>query len=230
MTNEELILQKLENLENQLEPMLKFGNNMRELKEDLVPLQNHAFQLMLNELQEVEAGFQLEDLFQLIKQVMRGTKNFIFLLRQMESMIEFVKDLEPLLKAAVPEVIERLDGLERRGVFRMYTAMLDVRAKVADAYTPEDIDQIGDSLVALLGLAKKLSDPKAQAFLEKMADVPVKANLSEAKKIGPFGLASAGFNDEVQQGLGVMIELTKAMGHLKGNGQSSDSEQPAETE
>ena len=92
MTNEELILQKLENLENQLEPMLKFGNNMRELKEDLVPLQNHAFQLMLNELQEVEAGFQLEDLFQLIKQVMRGTKNFIFLLRQMESMIEFVKD------------------------------------------------------------------------------------------------------------------------------------------
>jgi len=230
MTNEELILQKLENLENQLEPMLKFGNNMRELKEDLVPLQNQAFQLLLNELQEVEAGFQLEDLFLLIKQVMRGTKNFIFVLRQMESMIEFVKDLEPLLKAAVPEVIERLDKLERRGVFRMYTAMLDVRAKVADAYTPEDIDQIGDSLVALLGLAKKLSDPKAQAFLEKMADVPVKANLSEAKKIGPFGLASAGFNDEVQQGLGVMIELTKAMGHLKGNGQSADPEQPVETE
>jgi hypothetical protein len=40
-------------------------------------------------------------------------------------------------------------------------------------------------------------------------------------------MLSAGFNDEVKDGLGVMMELTKAMGKLKDNGTSNPtSDQP----
>ena len=226
MTNEERILKKLEDIESQLQPMVSMGRSLKELGDDLRPLQNQAFQLMIDELQEVEAGFQLEDLFILIKQMLRSMRSFIFVLRQMESIIEFTRDLEPLLKNAVPHVIEHLDELERKGVFRMFLAMMDVRAKVAAAYTPEDIDQIGDGLVALLGLAKKMSDPRALDFLEKAAALPARVNLSAARKTGVCGLAAAGFNDEIKQGLGVLLELTKALGQLKPNGQPNPNQQP----
>lgn len=225
MTNEERILQKLEEIESQIEPMVSMGRSLKELGDDLRPLQNQAFQLMIEELQEVEAGFQLEDLFILVKQSMRSMRSFIFMLQQMESIIEFVKDLEPLLKNAVPHVIEHLDELERKGVFRMFMAMMDVRAKVAAAYTPEDIDQIGDGLVALLGLAKKMSDPRALEFLERAAALPARVDLSAAGKPGVFGLAAAGFNAEIKQGLGVVLELTKALGQLKPNGQPDTTQQ-----
>jgi len=215
MTNEELILEKLERLETQIQPLIKTSEKFTELKNDMIPIGNHATALLINELTEVEAGFQLENFMSLTKEAMRNTENFIFALKQMASIIEFVKDLEPLLKSAVPQVINYLDELEQKGVFRIIKATVDLRTKVAAAYTGEDIEVMGDVLVALLGLAKSLSDPKAIELLEKLSQIPSKVELENAKSIGVFGLASAGFNPEIGKGLGVLMELTKAMGKIQ---------------
>ena len=214
MTNEELILEKLERLETQIQPLIKTSEKFTELKNDLIPIGNHATALLINELTEVEAGFQLESFMALTKEAMRNTENFIFALKQMASIIEFLKDLEPLLKSAVPQIIHYLNDLEQKGVFRMIKATVDLRTKVAAAYTGEDIDVMGDGLVAALGLAKSLSDPKAIALLEKLSQIPANVDLENAKSVGVFGLASAGFNPEIGKGLGILMELTKAMGKI----------------
>ncbi|MBW2368236.1 MAG: DUF1641 domain-containing protein [Deltaproteobacteria bacterium] len=224
MTNEELILQRLDSLESQISPLVKSATELKELKDDIIPLGNTAVQLLIQELQEVEAGFQLEDLFLLIKQVMRNTRNFSFALRQMENIIEFVTDLEPLLKSAVPLMIDHLDTLERKGVFRILQATLDVRAKVAEAYTAEDIDKIGDGAVAMMALAKKMGDPNTLGFLEKAIDMLPEIKLEKTKKVGPLGLVSAGFNSEIKQGLGVLMQLTKALGKLSNGNDASDGD------
>jgi uncharacterized protein YjgD (DUF1641 family) len=218
MTNEELILQRLDSLEAKIDPIIKQGNKWGEFADDLMPLQHHAVNLFIEHLQDIEAGFQLEDLFELIKQSARSIRNLMFALKAMNNVIEFVTDIEPLLKSAVPKAIEHLDELERKGVFRIVKAMMDVRAKVAAEYDGEDIEQISDGLVAMLRLGKKMSDPNTLAFLEKMTSIPAAVDLDNAKKIGVFGMLSAGFNGEVKEGLGVMIALTKAMGKIKHNG------------
>ncbi len=218
MTNEELILQRLDALEAKIDPIIKQAHKWGEFADDLVPLQHHAVNLFIEHLQDIEAGFQLEDLFELIKHSARSIKNLMFALKAMDNIIEFVNDVEPLLKSAVPKAIEHLDELERKGVFRIIKAMMDVRAKVAAEYDGEDIEQISDGLVAMLRLGKKMSDPNTLAFLEKMTSVPAAVDLNNAKKIGIFGMLSAGFNGEVKEGLGVMIALTKAMGKIKHNG------------
>ncbi len=222
MTNEELILEKLERLETQIQPLIKTSEKFAELKNDLIPLSNHATALLINELTEVEAGFQLEDFVSLTKEAMRNTRNFTFALKQMASMIEFVKDLEPLLKSAVPQTIQYLNELEQKGVFRIIKATVDLRTKVAASYTAEDIDIMGDGIVALLGLAKSLSDPKAIELLEKLSQIPSKVELENAKSVGVFGLASAGFNPEISKGLGVLMELTKAMGKIEPETKKAD--------
>ena len=215
MTNEELILEKLERLETQIQPLIKTSEKFAELKNDLIPIGNHATALLINELTEVEAGFQLESFVSLTKEAMRNTENFIFALKQMASIIEFVKDLEPLLKSAVPQIIQYLNELEQKGVFRIIKATVDLRSKVAATYTAEDIDVMGDGLVALLGLTKSLSDPKTIELMEKLSKIPSKVELENAKSVGVFGLASAGFNPEISKGLGVLMELTKAMGRIQ---------------
>jgi uncharacterized protein YjgD (DUF1641 family) len=214
MTNEELILAKLESLETQIQPLLKASEKFAELKNDLIPIGNHATGLLIKELTEVEAGFQLENFMSLTKEAMRNTDNFIFALKQMASIIEFVKDLEPLLRTAVPQIITYLDQLEQKGVFRIISATVDLRTKIAAAYTAEDIEEMGDGLVAVMGLAKNLSDPKTIALLEKMSQIPSNVEIENVKSVGILGLASAGFNPEIGKGLGVLLELTKAMGKI----------------
>jgi uncharacterized protein YjgD (DUF1641 family) len=215
MTNEELILERLDRIEAQLAPLSQTAAGFKELRDDLIPLSGQAFRLLTRELEDVEASFQLEDLIALIKRTLHSVKYLTFALEQLENIVDFVTTIEPLLKSAVPQMIHYLDDLEQRGILRIMQAMLDVRAKIAAAYTAEDIDQIGDGVVAMLGSAKKLGDPQARAFLEKMAELPSRVNLQEAKSLGPFGLLGALTKQETRQGLGVLMELTKVMGQLK---------------
>lgn len=223
MTNEELILQRLDRIEEKIDPILKSRAALDELKADIVPLSNTAVQLLMEGLQEVETGFTLEDLTYLSKLTARNVQNFIWALKMMDNVIEFISDIEPLLKSAVPQMIEHLDTLEQRGVFRIIKAMMDVRAKVADAYSPEDVDTIGDGAVALLALFKKFSDPKALALMEKLAALPAEIDLANAKKAGPMRLVAAPFDGEFKEGMGVMLEFAKAMAKLKPNGQSAET-------
>ena len=214
MTNEELILEKLERLEAQIQPLVKNSQKLEELKNDLIPIGNHATALLIEQLTEVEAGFQLEDFLRLVKEAMRNTQNFIFALKQMANIIEFIKDLEPLLKSAVPQFINMLDEMERKGVLRMFKSTLDLRKKVAAAYTAEDIELMGDTLITYMGLFKSLSDPKAIKALEQLSRVPSKIDLENVKRVGLLSMLGAGFNPEINQGLGIMMELAKAMGRI----------------
>ena len=225
MTNEELILERLDRIEAQLAPISQTASGIKDLREDLIPLSGQAFRLLIQELEDVESSFQLEDLLTLFKRALRSVKPVIFSLEQLENIVDFILTIEPLLKSAVPQVINYLDELEQKGVLRIITATLDVRAKIASAYTPEDIDKIGDGAVALLGLAKKLSDPEAADFLEKIADLPSKVDLAGAKPVGPFGMLGALSSKEARKGLGVLMELTKAMGSLKNGGSSARVEE-----
>ncbi len=227
MTTEEQILERLDRIEAQLAPVSASAKGLNELKEDLIPLSGQAFRLLIRELEDVESGFQLEDLLALMKRFLRSVKHLQFGLEQLEIIVDFVLTIEPLLKSSVPQLINYLDDLEQKGVLRIIQSTLDVRAKVAASYSPEDVDQIGDGLVALLGLAQKLSDPQATAFLQKMAELPSKVDLDKAKPVGPFGMLGALSSKEARKGLGVLMELTKAMGDLK-NGEGSAAAEASE--
>jgi uncharacterized protein YjgD (DUF1641 family) len=226
MTTEEQILERLDRIEARLAPISQSAASLQDLREDLIPLSGQAFRLVIRELEDVESGFQLEDLLAMFKRLLRSVKHITFTLDQLENIVDLATIMEPLLKSAVPQVINYLDDLEQRGVLRIITSMLDVRAKIAEAYSPEDVDQIGDGAVAALGLAKKLSDPKAVEFLEKFAELPSRVDLAGAKPIGPFGMLGALSSKEARQGLGVLMELTKAMGGLKNGGAAPAAEAP----
>jgi uncharacterized protein YjgD (DUF1641 family) len=216
MTGEEQIMQRLDRIESQLAPLADSVRSAGEFKDDLTPLAHSAVKLMMKELEDVESSFQLKDLMEMGKQLLRSVRSITYSLKQLENVIDFVTTLEPLLRSSVPQLISYLDDLEQKGVFRILNATLGVRAKIAEAYSPEDIEKIGDGLVALLGLAKKVATPETIALLNRFAELPTKLDLSASKEVGPFGLLWAISNKEVKQGLGVLMELTKALGALKG--------------
>jgi uncharacterized protein YjgD (DUF1641 family) len=216
MNNEELILNRLDRLEQEIAPMADSARSIQELREDLTPRVNEAVKALIVELADIEADFQLEDLLYLIKKSLRNVRNLTFALDQLKNLVDFVITAEPLLKSTVPQIIYALDELEQKGVFNLLTRSLEVVKKIAETYTAEDMDQIGNGLVKLLGVAKKLSTPEAITFLDNAAELPAKIDLSQAKETGAFGLLWAMGNKEVKEGLGVLLQLTKGLAALKG--------------
>lgn len=212
---EEQVLKRMESMERQIKYLVDSQRGWQELKEDLTPIIHDAVKTLMKELGDVEAGFQLEDVYALVKRFLRSIKNITYALEQLENIIDLWQTIEPLLHSAVPKGIEFLDELEQKGVFRMYKAMVEVRGKIARAYTPEDIEVMGDGFVSMLSLIKKLSTPQAREMLEKLADMMGDVNLKECKECGPLGLVAGMSGSEARKGLGIMLEFTRSLGKLK---------------
>jgi uncharacterized protein YjgD (DUF1641 family) len=225
MTNEELILEKLARIEARLDSfgqveqqMAAFAGpweNLSDLGRDLSLLMEPAVKRLTEEMVEVEIGFQLEDFFDLIKRLLPRLKYLTWSLDQLENLVDWWTDMEPVLKLAVPKLIDYLDGLEQKGIFRINAAVLEMYGKIATTYDSEDINAMGDGFVRMHGVVKKLSNPELIQFLDKIIDIPLAVNLEEIKPAGPFGLLWRMRSPECREGLGVLAELTKALGKLK---------------
>jgi len=215
MGQEELVLERLSGLESQIKYLVEATKDWQELKSDLTPIIHDAVKTLMKELGDVEQGFQLEDVYALVKRFLRSIKNLTYTLEQLENIIDLWQTIEPLLHSAVPKGIEFLDELEQKGVFRMYHAMLEVRGKIARAYTPDDIEIMGDGFVSMLSLIKKLSTPQAREMLDKLADMMGDVDLNKSKECGPLGLVAGMSSKEARKGLGIMLEFTKSLGKLK---------------
>ncbi|MGA9754181.1 MAG: DUF1641 domain-containing protein [Desulfobaccales bacterium] len=133
----------------------------------------------------------------------------------MENLVDWWQDMEPLLKLGFPKLVDYLDDLEQKGIFRINAAVLEMYGKIAANYNPEDIDAMGDGFVRMHGVVKKLSNPELIQFLDRIIDIPLEINLEEAKPAGPFGLLWRMRSKECREGLGVLVELTRALGKLK---------------
>ncbi len=221
MKNEQVIMEQLDHLGQEIAILTDSARSLRELRDDLSPRVNETVKVLIEELAEIEADVQFEDLVSLLKNLMRNVRNLTWSVDQLKNLIDFIRTVEPLLKSVVPQAIIYLDRLEQQGVFQVLTNMMGVLEKIADTYTPEDIEQIGNGLVPLVGVVKKLTAPEALTLLDKAAEVPARVDLSQAKAVGPFGMLFALGNSEVKQGMGVVLELTKALSLLK-NGDGAE--------
>jgi uncharacterized protein YjgD (DUF1641 family) len=217
MQRDEMILEGIERLENRIAPLSSTAQALSELRSELAPRVNEAVQALIRELADVEADFQVEELFFLVKKALRNVRNFSFALDQMKNLIDFTTTVEPLLKSSVPQMIQYLDSLERSGVFRLLAMGLDVLRKIGAIFSEEDLARLADGVVRLAASVKQLTRPESIEFLERTAALPARVNLSAARPMGPVGLLWAMGDPEVKQGLGVLLELTRGLAAVKGN-------------
>jgi uncharacterized protein YjgD (DUF1641 family) len=220
MNDDRLIVQQLDHLQREISVLTESARALRELRDELSPRINETVKVLIHELAEVEADFRLEDVGHLIKNLMRNIRSLNWSVDQLKNLIDFLRTVEPLLKSSVPQAISYLDRLEHLGTFQLLSITLGVMEKIAQTYTPEDFEQIGNGLVRLMGVAKKLTSPAALDLLDRAADIPSKVDLSRAKPVGPFGMVFALRNSEVKQGMGVLLEMTKGLALLKNGSQA----------
>ena len=215
MTQDTALAERLDRLEAQIAPLAQSAKAVSELRDELAPRVNEAVQALIAELADVEADFQLEDLVFLLKNAMRNVKNLNFTLDQLKNLIDFAVIAEPMFKTTVPQIIYYLDDMEQNGVFDLLSTGLDVLKKIGSTYSAEQMHQIGDGLVRLVGCLHKLTTPEALDLLDKTADLPSQVDLADAKPVGMWGLLGALSRPEVKAGMGVALELTSSLARLK---------------
>jgi uncharacterized protein YjgD (DUF1641 family)/tetrahydromethanopterin S-methyltransferase subunit G len=180
-----------------------------ELLADLVPISKEAFNLVSEQLEEVEECARLENVLNLAKRLLRNTCALGQMLEQMESLMDFWQDFSPLTRSVVTTLMNRLDGMERKGYFVFVQAMLDSFDGVVASFSREELEQLRENIVPLVETAKEAVRPEVMQVLHRMVlalqqDQPAEASL--------FGLTRQMNDPQVRRGLGRMVQLLKAVG------------------
>ncbi len=215
MNTSEVLAEKIENIEENLSILTESANSINELKDDLAPRVTELVQALIVELSDIEEDFNIDDLIYLIKKVARNINNFDFIIEQTTNLIDFVVVAEPLLKITVPEVTQKLDELDQKGVFKLFSFLIDVSCKISEQINEEDYEKMSSSIVKLSVALKQLLTGPGVDLIERFITMTAKINTDKTTKVGMIGLLTAMSDKKVQEGLGVVLELTRNLSHLK---------------
>lgn len=109
MTQEQfnLLLERLDRIEAYLAEQRQRADDLEELKRDLIPIANQMVHLAIDELAEIGSEFRVEDLFFLLKRLLRDTHLLLSALDQLESLMGLSEEMKRLMKP----VFNTLDSL-----------------------------------------------------------------------------------------------------------------------
>ncbi len=183
-----------------------------ELVRDITPLANQAFNLAVEQLEEVQEYVDLNDLLRLIKRLLRNGRNLEKILDQLESLADLVDTISPLADEAFGKAVDMTASLEAKGYFSFAKSSLNLMDKVVTAFTPQELDQLGDNIGALLGLVKGLSQPGLLNFADQvLADMT--DELGKPVDGSYLGLVRQLRDPAVRRGLALSLRILQVIGN-----------------
>lgn len=140
-----------------------------ELLEDLRPITTQAFEMAVEQLDEVDEYANLDNLGHLAKRLLRNTKNLEAMLDQLESVMELVRDAAPIGRSAVTSLMQKLEEFDRKGYFEFAQEALGIFDEIVDSFTKEDVRALGENIGLILQTVKEMTQPEIMGMVRRTA-------------------------------------------------------------
>lgn len=123
---------------------------------------------------------------------------------------DFIDEMRPVASSMMRVATRQFAQLEAEGAVGFSQAVLRLGRRVMEGYTPDDVDALGDSVVAILDTVRAVTQPEILALVQEGAETLEEAE--DAPPIGVIGLARASGDVNVQKGLGILVATLRHVG------------------
>ncbi len=206
-----LLMEKMDRIEAHVAEQRRRQQELEELQRDLIPIGNHMFKLAIDELAEIGSEFQAEDLFFLLKRILRDTQLLLKVFDQLESIMELSEDVQELGKQIFNQGVQELDRLEREGYFAFAREGWQIVERIVTEFSEDDVRALADNIVVILKTVRNMTQPEIMAIANQSVDA-IRETPAEDEKISTFKLVKEMGSPQVKRGMSRMLNLLKAMG------------------
>lgn len=212
MTQEQfnLLMARLDRIEEHLAEQRRRADELEELKRDLIPIGNQMVHLAIDELAEIGNEFRVEDLFFLLKRLLRDTHLLLKALDQLEALMGLGEEIERLMRPMFHTAVEELDRLERAGYFNFAREGWGIVERIVTEFSEEDVRALADNVVFILNTVRNMTQPEIMALANQSVDALREAPVDE--KVSLITLLREMGDPKVRKGLGRLLNLLKALG------------------
>lgn len=181
-----------------------------ELKNDAIPIVNHMIKLSIDELADVGSEFEIEDLFFLLKRVVRNTHMLMAMFDRFEALMGFTDEAELLGQQVFNYTVEQLDQFERDGYFDFARESWRIVERVVTEFSQEDVRALGDNVVTILNTVRNMTQPEIMSLANNAVGA-IQEELPDSEKVSTWALLRELGNPKVRRGMARMINLLKAL-------------------
>ncbi len=207
----ESIHKKLDILTEYVEAQHKRQQEFDELKQDVMPIANHMIKLSIDELAEIGTEFQVEDLFYLLKRLLRNTGMLMSLVDMLEAGMDLTEELKPIGLQAFSGIVETLDRLEREGYFTLMHESWGIVERVVHEINEDDVRALSDSIVPILTIVRNMTQPEILSLADDAISA-IQPSAAEEKDVSAFALLRELSDPKVRRGMSRMLNLLKVLG------------------
>lgn len=200
----ELLIQVAQVQQRQIE-------EFEELKRDVVPIVNHLIKLAIDELAEVNSDFQVEDLFFVLKRLLRDTRMLAEGLNRLEMMMELYDESQVLGKQMFSQVVAELDRMERAGYFTFARGGLNILERIVTEFTEEDVRLLGENIVLILNTIKDMTQPEILTFVRNTLLI-AEREIEKPVDSSWLSLMRQMRQPEVRRGLALTLRVLQVIG------------------
>ncbi len=201
---------KLDYLVDQMQEYWRRQESMEELRNDLVPIVNHAVKLSINELAEIGSDFELEDLLFLLKRVLRDTHMLVDLLNRLEGTVELFDDVQEIGNQAFHQAVITLDRLEREGYFSFTQGAWRIFEKIVNEFSEEDVNALGENIVTILKTVRNLTQPEIMSLTNQALEA-VRITPESEGDVTVWNLMKDLSDPKVRKGMARLLNLLKVL-------------------
>lgn len=149
---------------------------------------------------------------QLILQRLDAIQNQLAQLEQRQRAFdELFEELTPIAREAIATAIVKLDMLDKKGHFAFLGELAEVGRRVVEGFTPADVRQLAEAIVPMLDVVRALTRPEILQIASEAASALREGD--HVRPLGAFRALRATRDDDVQKGLGLLIDVLRRVGH-----------------
>jgi uncharacterized protein YjgD (DUF1641 family) len=182
-----------------------------ELVRDVTPLANQAFNLAIEQLEEVQEYIDLNDLLRLFKRLLRNGRNLEKMLDQLESLADLIGTVSPLADDAFGKAIDLMAGLEAKGYFAFTQSGMKLVDNIVTSFSAEDVNRLSDNIVLILNTVKDMTQPEIIGFVRSTLLVAEK-EIEKPVDISYMGLVHQMRDPAVRRGLALTLRVMQVIG------------------
>jgi uncharacterized protein YjgD (DUF1641 family) len=183
----------------------------QELFDTLMPIASDGMRLLENELEDVQAYLNPQDLIRLMKKAVRNLAIFDALLDQMSSVNDLIGIGAQISKEGVDKASEVFGELEQKGYFQFARSGARMVDNIVTSFSPADADRLGDNIVLILNTVKDMTQPEIMTFVRNTLST-AEREIEKPVDISYGALLSQMRDPAVRRGLALTLRVLRVVG------------------
>ena len=185
------------------------AERMDDLMDDVNIIAKDAFRSSVEELEKQGVELNWDDIKYLAFKLLKNVNKFTFVMDTFESIYDLMKDMGPVAREVIIDLIKKMHELEQKGYFEFFGAMANVMDNIVSNYSKEDVELLAENIVTILETVKSMTQPEMMRALNNAMNIYQKLDVEDIPEYSIFKAMKEMRTPEMKRGIGFMITFLK---------------------